>query len=190
VYITVDALGKIMQKPKNYTITSLKELIGLAQQFRVELQLKRGITLDDVRALIAQRRPIIALVWYPLLPIKYDANYANGHYVVIVGVAGETVYWHDPYFRGQAGALLSASWADFSKAWSKTGEHSGTARQGLVCPPVALPKVELDKEAIKDVRWWSEEAVRAVEAGNMERARQILLNETVPRLYELEGKAA
>jgi hypothetical protein len=190
VYVTVDALGKILSKPANYTITELRELQVLARQFRVELQWRGRMTLASVQASIEARRPVIALVWYPLMPNRFDPNYINGHFVVIVGVEGESLYYHDPYYRDQGGALLKAAWEGFSKAWSAVGMGAfNTPRQGLVAPPLPVPEVEVDVdiEKVRAARWWAEESARAGEAGSVERARQLLIDEVIPRLYALEG---
>lgn len=190
VYITVDALGKILQKPANYTIAQLRELQVLAREFRVNLEWRGRMSLADVTACIEARRPVIALVWYPMLPNRFDPGYTNGHFVVIVGLEGESIYYHDPYYRDQGGALLKASWEGFSKAWSATGMGAfNTPRQGLIAPALPVPEIEqeADKEVVKAARWPAEEATRAIEAGQYERARDILLNEVIPRLYALEG---
>jgi hypothetical protein len=190
VYITVDALGKILQKPAAYTITELRELQVLARQFLVTLEWRGRMTLESVGALIDERRPVIALVWYPLMPNRFDPSYVNGHFVVIVGIEGESVFYHDPYYRDQAGALLKATWEGFSKAWSAVGMGAfNTPRQGLLAPPLPVPEVEIaiDAEIVKAARWWAEEGVRQGESGAYDRAKDIYLNEVIPRLYSIEG---
>jgi hypothetical protein len=190
VYITVDALGKVLQKPAQYTTSTMRELQQLAREFRIDLEYRGKMTLADVRRCIEARQAIIALVWYPKLPNRYDPAYRNGHFVVIVGVEGDTIIYHDPYYRGSGGALLRASWADFSKGWSATGNGAfNVERQGLIAPPLPMPQPTLDTEGIKAIRWHAEEGVRAFEQGNGERARRIMLDEVIARLYALEGVA-
>jgi hypothetical protein len=201
-YISVDALGRILEKPANYTITNLRELQTLARDtFGFALGYRSRMTLAEVREAIEARRPIIALVWYPLLPNRFDPAYTNGHFVVIVGVEDEAIIYHDPYYRGQAGATLKGSWEAFSKAWSAVGNGAfNVPRQGLLSPPLPAPPVHAnpDLQTIKDIRWWCEESTRFMEAGqaapdpaeaaaSIARARDILLNEVVPRLYVVEG---
>lgn len=190
VYITIDALGKILQKPANYTISTMRELQQLAREFRIDLGYKGNMTLAQVTALIANRQSIIALVWYPEMPNRYDPDYRNGHFVVIIGVEGDTIIYHDPYYRNTDGAALRALWSDFSRGWSAVGNGAfNVPRQGLIAPALPLPQTNL-ADLIKDLRWLSEEATRQQEAGNLSRAHQLLTDEITPRLYALEGMKA
>jgi hypothetical protein len=188
IYITIDALGKILQKPVNYTIATMRELQRLAREFRIDLEYRREMTLAEVAACIEARRPIIALVWYPEMPNQYDPHYRNGHFVDIIGVEGNEIVYHDPYYRDMGGATLRATWEDFSKAWNAVGNGVfNVPRQGLVAPPLPMPQPTVSLQTITDLRWLCEEGVRRTEAGQHDQARDIFLNKVITRLYALEG---
>ena len=188
IYITVDALGKILQKPQHYTISSMRELQQLAREFRISLGYAGRMGLADVTGCIERRQAITALVWYPEMPNQFDPTYEDGHFVNIVGVEGETIVYHDPYYRGMAGGALRAPWGDFSRAWSAVGNGAfNVPRQGLIAPALPMAVEVVDRELMKLLRWLTEESIRNTEAGNVERAGQILRDEVVPRLYVLEG---
>jgi hypothetical protein len=188
VFITVDALGKILQKPANYTTATMRELEQLAREFRVDIVYQARMSLADVTSLIGQRQAVIALVWYPEMPNQFDPTYEDGHFVVIIGVEGDTIIYHDSYYRNMGGGALRAPWRDFSRAWSAVGKGAfNVPRQGLIAPPLPKEMPLLDTDTVKTIRWWGEEATRMVETGNVERARSILLDEVVSRLYALES---
>ena len=68
-----------------------------------EAQVRENLTLDDVRAFTAKGDPMIALaqVWRSqrdaLKPVTEDWD--NGHYIVVLGVDDNNVYFQDPFVR-------------------------------------------------------------------------------------------
>ncbi len=192
---TIDEMGKRMGKPAGYTSTDLRELQKVMGEYDVDLGwskfVKADKTLDwsKVESFIAKGSPIIALVWYPSLPLRYDLQYSYGHYVLIVGTSENQVVYHDPYWKGEAGAYLKASKAEFAKAWLATGIHSKTPAQGLYLTNRSVPEKD-DSQGwvmrIEAMRWNSEEVIREIEKGKYTESRQRMMTSLTPQLYELE----
>jgi hypothetical protein len=81
----------------------------------------RPWTLDELLAQTTQGRPVIALVRYRTLPGHEGAEYGGDHYVVVLGTAADgRVVYHDPAFRGLAGAYRTTDRETFERAWSQT----------------------------------------------------------------------
>lgn len=192
---TIDEIGKRMGKPVGYTSSQLRELQTVAGEYDVDLgwhkftKADKSLDWGAVEVKIANRTPIIALVWYPLLPLRYDLKYSYGHYVLILGTTENQVVYHDPYWKGEAGANLKAGKNEFAKAWLATGIHAKTPAQGLYLTNRTVVE-QGDSKAwatvIETLRWQTEEAQREIEKGLIEASRQRIALHVTPKLYELE----
>jgi len=192
---TIDEMGRRMGKPEGYTSSQLRELQTVMGEYDVALGWHKFVTpattLDwsKVTDMVNRGSPIIALVWYPLLPLRYDLRYNYGHYVLIVGTTDTQVIYHDPYWKGEAGAYLKAGKADFAKAWLATGIHSKTPAQGLYLKDRTVPQQE-DTRAwiskIETMRWHSEEAIRESEKGDFVASRLRIADHVTTPLNDLE----
>ncbi len=192
---TIDELGKRMGKPEGYTSSQLRELQTVMGEYDVRLGWHKFTKPDkslDWRAVddqVNHGSPIIALVWYPLLTLRYDLRYSYGHYVLIVGTTESQVVYHDPYWKGEAGANLKVGKADFAKAWLATGIHSKTPAQGLYLTDRSVVEVN-DNQAwatkIETTRWHSEEAQRESEKKLFDASRLRIAQHVTPTLNELE----
>lgn len=94
--------------------TALQHLASAARDFGVEA---RGLyasgssfhrwSLDDVRAELAEGRPVVPLVKYRLLPGHETSGVRFDHYIVIYGMDGDRFLYHDPSFdTARQGAAL------------------------------------------------------------------------------------
>lgn len=194
---TIDEVGRKMGKPEGYTSANLREMQTVAGEYDVALGWHKFVTpattLDwtKVNDLVNHGSPIIALVWYPLLPLRYDLRYNYGHYVLILGTTETQVVYHDPYWKGEAGAYLKTGKAEFAKAWLTTGIHSKTPAQGLYLKDRSVAE-QNDTQAWVDrvmaMRWNSEEAQRENEKGLFDASRQRISTHVTAPLYELERK--
>jgi hypothetical protein len=75
-------------------------------------------TLDDLRAELAQGRPVMLLVRFWDLPDHLASSFAGDHYILALGFdpAGDLVY-HDPAMRGD-GSYRTIGRSQLLKAWS------------------------------------------------------------------------
>lgn len=89
--------------------------VGLAQAATAlgfAAQLVNHLTRDDVETYLNQGRPIIAVIDPGLL---YPGVLGFAHSVVMVGLEGDTVIYHDP----ESAANLTVSWGQFQMAWDR-----------------------------------------------------------------------
>lgn len=192
---TIDDLGRKMGKPEGYTSSQLRELQTVMGEYDVDLGWHKFTTANGtldwkaVSDMVNRGSPIIALIWYPLLPLRYDLRYTYGHYVLILGNTETQVVYHDPYWKGEAGAYLKAGKAEFAKAWLATGIHAKTPAQGLYLTNRSVAETDDSKAwatKIETMRWHSEEAQRENEMGNFDASRLRIAHHITPHLYELE----
>lgn len=87
--------------------------------------------LEELDAESRMGRPSILLVHYRSLPGHEHASWWGDHYVVFLGLtANGDVIYHDPAFRGSAGAYRVTDRATFERAWTST--MSGQQRTAIV----------------------------------------------------------
>ncbi len=95
----------------NPVCTSPRALVDtLTQTYGLNTLAREGWTLPEVYAALASGHPLIADIFFQLVP------QAQGHFVVIYGVdlVNEVVYYQDPY----DGKGMTALWDDFARAWA------------------------------------------------------------------------
>lgn len=177
--VPVDDVSEATGEPQGFTSLTLRQLQLVSVQWDITLSWRGRMTIGEVKGLLDKGFPIVSLCWYPLLPLRFDPSYNNGHFVLIVGYEGNDLIIHDPYYRNGWGAYLRMSWDDFSKAWSADCPAFKTPRQGLV-PNVQFPKVA-EQEVIK-VWWEVEQAIREIEQGESEKARVRLRDRVRPNV--------
>jgi hypothetical protein len=87
--------------------------------------------LEELDAESRMGRPSILLVHYRSLPGHEQAGWWGDHYVVFLGLTADgDVIYHDPAFRGSAGAYKVTDRATFERAWTNT--MSGQQRTAIV----------------------------------------------------------
>ena len=132
--VTVDDVSAATGLGPGFKFTVPADLISAAGKFDLRLEWRAnwngGAMLDE----IAGRRPVIALVHYPSLPDgnRRDKNYPYSHWVVVVGVDGDDIIYHDPYHTDGAGAFLRCPRSVFDAAWANTTINENQPRQALV----------------------------------------------------------
>jgi hypothetical protein len=91
----------------------------------------RSWYLEELDAESRMGRPSILLVHYRSLPGHENAGWWGDHYVVFLGLTADgDVIYHDPAFRGSAGAYKVTDRATFERAWTNT--MSGQQRTAIV----------------------------------------------------------
>ncbi len=87
--------------------------------------------LEELDAESRMGRPSILLVHYRSMPGHEQAAWWGDHYVVFLGLtANGDVIYHDPAFRGSAGAYKVTDRATFERAWTNT--MTGQQRTAIV----------------------------------------------------------
>lgn len=76
-------------------------------------------TLDDLKAELAQGRPVMLLVRYWDLPDHFTSPYGGDHYIVALGVdANGNIVYHDSAMRGD-GSYRKITQSQLIKAWTQ-----------------------------------------------------------------------
>lgn len=76
-------------------------------------------TLEDLKAELAQGRPVMLLVRYWDLPDHVTSTYAGDHYIVVLGVdANGNIVYHDSATRGD-GSYRKITQSQLIKAWTQ-----------------------------------------------------------------------
>lgn len=92
--------------------TSVNSMIEFAEQQGFEVRAGPNWTLEDVKEQIDSGNPVIVLVqaWAerPMTISEWRRNFDDGHYVVVVGYDGDSLYFEDP--------------ASFHRTWLKASE--------------------------------------------------------------------
>ncbi|RPI64759.1 MAG: hypothetical protein EHM48_00075 [Planctomycetaceae bacterium] len=123
--------GMVTGRP--YTLPA--DLIRAADLHGVTLIRRLPCVISDLAIELDAGRPAIVLIHYGSLNNRQDRNYTKGHWVVVVGVDRDTVYIHDPNWRGNVrdnGRALAVSRVEFYEAWEKCKLDGNSARQCLM----------------------------------------------------------
>ena len=80
-----------------------EDIVRGARGLGLEAEVRENLTLDEVQQFTANGSPMIALaqLWRSQRDLSKPAaeEWSNGHYVVVLGVDDNYVYYQDPYLR-------------------------------------------------------------------------------------------
>jgi len=131
--VTVDEVSYASRLDQGFKYTTPAHLIWAARTWSVDLYWQRNLTVDVLRAEIDAGQPCIVLVNYPSLPsrMRYDPNYKDGHWLLVVGYDAMAFKIHDPYNKGTAGAFIVLTIAELDKSWALNHLNGNSDRQAL-----------------------------------------------------------
>ncbi len=132
VTLTVNDVSQATGQPKGFTSLSIFDLSDVAAKFGLTLRREVNFSIAELRQQIDTGKPCIVLVNYPLLPHRFDPDYARGHYLVMVGHTSDGLIYHDPFFRNDDGEAIEIVDADFDRAWSTLNQDFTVPRQALL----------------------------------------------------------
>lgn len=143
--VTIDDVSKATDLPQGYKYTTASNLIHAAAAFGLTLVHQFGaaadsigpLTLDKIKNEIDAGRPVIVLVHYGSLPLRFDQVFKGGHFVLAVGYAVDSgdILYHDPYWLDSAGQYVRISGASFAKAQADCSIDGNRSFQGLTVTP-------------------------------------------------------
>lgn len=90
---------------------------GLTTVGPQNVKVTRRWTLEEARQELLAGRPVVALVYYPLLP-NHPGGASTGHYIVLVGLAGEDFLFSDPATRDGSGSYVPITARQLERAWN------------------------------------------------------------------------
>jgi hypothetical protein len=82
-------------------------------------------SLDDTRAEIQSGHPVVAQVYYPLLPNHSKNRISTDHYIVIVGTSGDDFVFNDSADRDAPGYRQPITAAQLTRAWGASQQPFG-----------------------------------------------------------------
>lgn len=129
--VSVDMASRATGKPHNFSFTSVGDLVRIAAHWDLSLIWSRNQALASLYAQIDEGKPVVALVYYKALPVRYDPNYPWCHWVLVTGYGEGKVIYHDPYYRDGAGANVEISEKEFLVAWNSNYIAGNSNRQML-----------------------------------------------------------
>ena len=111
----------------------MSQLVSAAQQFGLATAAGQS-ALDDLKRLIDNGQPAVALVKYENLPQRYDPRYTGGHYVLVVGYDEQNILINDPYYPAgsTAGYQKAYPFQGWLAAWKADGATDQTYQCKLV----------------------------------------------------------
>lgn len=105
-------------------------LVRVARGQGLTAELREGLTVDDLRRETRAGHPVvIAIQAWRDRPRRYQDNWEDGHYVVVIGVEGDTVVVEDPSLLGSRGVLTRA---ELEERWHDTDGKRRYLRMGII----------------------------------------------------------
>lgn len=102
-------------------LITIPQMIKAISSLGYQAEFKIGYTVDQLKAFLDAKTPVIALVHYGSLISVQDKNYKDGHFFTVVGYRDDGYFVNDPNFQGnlrQDGDHHFFTKAEFEKAWA------------------------------------------------------------------------
>jgi len=84
-------------------------IVRVARDYGLPAELRLNLTLADLEQSIAEKNPVIIAcqAWTDMDPeeLNWDTDWEDGHYMVVIGLDGENVYFEDPAMLGTRGMI-------------------------------------------------------------------------------------
>ena len=109
-----------------------EKIANAARALGFEAEVRQGLTLDDVARITAKGDPMIALaqVWRGSRSGALGEDFDAGHYISVLGVDADNVYFQDPYVRNCKAFVPRGV---FEEHWHHVmGGTAGTTRNPLL----------------------------------------------------------
>lgn len=139
--------GVLMQElnTSENTGTAPDAIVRVARNHNLEAELRTNLTLADLERSIAQKVPVIIAcqAWRDtsMANLSWDDDWEDGHYMVVIGLDNDTVYFEDPSMLGTRGIIprqeFLSRWHDYLgvppfSTNSTVLSHAGIFIQGTV----------------------------------------------------------
>jgi predicted double-glycine peptidase len=87
--------------------TRVRDIVAVARRFGLRADARTGLAFDDLRRELARGAVVIVALqaWASGDVTDWRSDWEDGHYVVVVGVAGDRIYVMDPSVRTGYGYL-------------------------------------------------------------------------------------
>lgn len=129
--VTVDDVSAATGLSRNYKSTTYAHLIKAAAAYGLTLERVTSLTLDAIRFEIDHESPMIVLVHYPSLAVRFDANYKSGHWLLVTGYDDFGFFYNDSYWPDARGESIYLESAAFEQAMMDCIIDGNTPNQGI-----------------------------------------------------------
>lgn len=129
--ITVDEVSAATGLPRGYTYTIPANLITAAAHWQLRLERVLNLSADGIKREIDHEYPVMVLVHYPSLPIRFDPAYKKSHWILVIGYDETGLIYNDPYWPDKRGEGIHLEYSAFAQAMRDVYLDSNTASQGL-----------------------------------------------------------
>lgn len=108
------------------------DIVRVAEELGFNATVKENLTLEDLEASLKEGVPVIVdgQAWRSISQSNesWSSDWENGHWMVVIGMDRENVYFEDPYILGSRGFM---SRKEFEQRWhnSRGLSPSDTVRQ-------------------------------------------------------------
>ena len=106
--------------------TLIDNIEAFSNRIGVKSQMRENLTLEELRAQIAKKQPVLVEIqaWREpsAPPLPYEEVWDDGHYVVVIGIEDEKVHFVDPSLIGSRGVLPVK---DFMSRWHDVDDKGG-----------------------------------------------------------------
>ncbi len=94
-----DLVEKLGSTPEGGT--KYPRLVEFTQSLNFRVEVRTGMTLDELKRLMDEKKPVILLIQaWPDSTVDYAQDWDDGHYVIIIGYDQQNVYFMDPFTLG------------------------------------------------------------------------------------------
>jgi len=124
--------------------TSYRRIADFARSKGFTVEIKTGLTLDDLKRLLDRKHPVICLIQaWPDKTVNFENDWDDGHYVVAVGYDRSNVYFMDPSTLGNYTYIPARQ---FLKRWHDTDTNEKLVHFGMT---ISKPVPRYNPAAIK-----------------------------------------
>lgn len=110
--------------------TSYRAMADFARLKGYRVEVRTGMSMDDVRGFIDEGVPVIVLIQaWAEFPVDYSKDWEDGHYAVAIGYDREAVYFMDPSTLGNYTYLANREFLD---RWHDEDKGERLTRFGLI----------------------------------------------------------
>jgi predicted double-glycine peptidase len=90
------------------------DIVRVAREFGLTAELREGLDLPDLEAALVSGTPVIVdlQAWRERDDLPWTETWDDGHYMVLIGMDAEKLYFEDPSLLGRRGFIPRAEFVD------------------------------------------------------------------------------
>jgi predicted double-glycine peptidase len=94
--------------------TNPLEILRVAREFGLSADLREGLDLADLEAALAAGTPVIVdlQAWRDKADLPWAETWDEGHYMVLLGMDSDNLYFEDPSLLGSRGVISRSEFVD------------------------------------------------------------------------------